>query len=119
MRASGSDATGRDYSYQEIVSRTSTVVSGFGADAQTFARIGNIDSTTGQSLFIVNIGRPFDAAYTSVRAVGTVFNDGSGVVRTNDMAAVHLVSTSFDGITLFPSSGNFTGTIRIYGYANS
>jgi len=28
-------------------------------------------------------------------------------------------NTQFDGFTLFPSSGNFTGTVRTYGYQNS
>jgi hypothetical protein len=27
-------------------------------------------------------------------------------------------TTSFDGITIYPSSGTITGTIRVYGYKN-
>lgn len=31
----------------------------------------------------------------------------------------HNVSTAYDGITIFPSAGTITGTLRVYGYRNS
>jgi hypothetical protein len=34
-------------------------------------------------------------------------------------AGIHKLGSSFDGFTLFPVAGTFTGTYKIYGYANS
>jgi hypothetical protein len=28
-------------------------------------------------------------------------------------------STQYDGFTIYPNSGNITGTVRVYGYRNS
>jgi hypothetical protein len=31
----------------------------------------------------------------------------------------HTVVSAFDGFTIYPTSGNVTGTVRVYGYRNS
>ena len=48
--------------------------------------------------------------------IGNVWDNWNGTVAThgyhrNDM-------TNFNGLTIYPASGNLTGTIRVYGYNN-
>jgi hypothetical protein len=65
----------------------------------------------------VNVYSPFESAVTRVFASGTnkrasntsaVFMHGNIIDNT----------TSYDGITFYPSSGTVTGTIRVYGMKN-
>ena len=116
MRASSTDATGSDYDFiQEFVYSTSQLISS--TNNATSARCSIVAGTV-QSNVIVNINRPFDAAPTVVRGE-TAWYNGDNAMRKIGVAAVHNVSTSYDGITIFPNGGTMTGTIRIYGYSNS
>ena len=65
---------------------------------------------------IMEVMRPFLAAKTSINVRG-YYNTGT---RDGIMHGVnqHDLATSYSGITLFPNSGTFTGTLRIYGYNN-
>lgn len=65
---------------------------------------------------IMEVMRPFLVAKTSVNVRG-YYNTGS---RDGIMHGVNQsdVSASYSGITLFPNTGTFTGTIRVYGYNN-
>jgi hypothetical protein len=119
MRLSGSDATGSDYDYQSITARASTTLSGFGANNQTSGRVGNFGgSSSVQSQFVFYVNRPFDAAATTLLSQMSWYN-GTDDIRWTAYAAVHTPTTSFDGISLITSAGTMTGTIRIYGLANS
>jgi hypothetical protein len=116
MRASGTDASGSNYDYiQEFVYSSSQLISA--TNNSTSARLAIVAGTV-QSNLIVNINRPFDAAPTVVRGE-TAWYNGDDSMRKIGVAAVHNVSTSYDGITIFPTGGTMTGTIRIYGYSNS
>jgi hypothetical protein len=63
---------------------------------------------------IIEVMRPFLVAKTSVNVRG-YYNTGS---RDGIMHGVNQsdVSASYSGITLFPNTGTFSGTLRIYGY---
>ena len=119
MRASGTDATGSDYDYQSLGARASTTISGFGSNNQTAGRVGNFGgSSTIQSQFVFYVNRPFEAEATTLVSQMSWYN-GTDDIRWTAYAAVHTPTTSYDGISLISSAGTMTGTIRIYGYANS
>jgi len=119
MRSSGSDATGGDYDYQSITARASTTLSGYGANNQSSGRLGNLGgSNTVQTQFIFYVNRPFDAAATTVVSQMSWYNNTDDI-RWTAYGAVHTLTTSYDGFSLITSGGNMTGTIRIYGLANS
>jgi hypothetical protein len=65
---------------------------------------------------IMEVMRPFLAAKTSINVRG-YYNTGT---RDGIMHGVnqHDLATSYSGISFFPNTGTFTGTIRIYGYNN-
>jgi hypothetical protein len=111
LRVGGVDAT-TNYTTQ-FLEASSTVVS---ASRDTFGAMQlGIARATGRSFFLANISNPFAAEETS-------FTSSSQDPATNALLSLrsgsHTTATSYDGCTIFPTSGNFTGTIRIYGVKN-
>ena len=116
MRASSTDASGSDYDRIQLITYSpGTLVEA--VNNSTSGRIGGISQNV-QSAVILNINRPFDAAPTMLLSNESWYN-GNDAMRMINNGNVHNVSTSYDGITFFCSSGTLTGTIRIYGYSNS
>jgi hypothetical protein len=113
-RLSGTDASGANYNSQ-IVFAAGTGAGGITNTGQTSATVlgdaGGGDANMG--MFVVS---------NPAAAVPTYFTSnasyaGSTVALAG--SAYHSVSTAYDGITFFPAAGTITGTIRVYGYANS
>ena len=114
LRSSGTDDSSSNYNYQ-VLAVYGTTVGAARSTSQTFARIGTIDDTA-QMGYVMYVYRPFESTPTATLSDGVVPHDS---VRINKNAATFTSSTSFDGITIYPSSDTMTGTIRIYGIANS
>jgi hypothetical protein len=55
---------------------------------------------------------------TSSLATASVWNYNYSNVLCLYDAGTYNATTSFDGITIYTSTGTFTGTIRVYGYRN-
>lgn len=110
MRASGTDATGTNYTDQGL-DVDSTTVTGFRSSSQAQASVGPISATQRTGNFISVYG-PFLAQPTAFR---TVSASGQNSAQITDYASTHSLSTSYDGITLFPSSNNITGQVSVYG----
>jgi hypothetical protein len=121
MRASGTDSSASYYSnilYNDLTAGTTT--------------FGNVSVSNGSSWKIGDLntsGQPFGftcTMFNPFRTVTTTFESGShgynynGTVYQSFTGGYHGVGgTSYDGISIFPTSGTFTGSIRVYGYANS
>jgi hypothetical protein len=62
--------------------------------------------------------KPFVAVQTHGYHIGSVSATvSSGSTLANQVGKqIHQLATSYDGITLLPNAGNFTGTAKIYGY---
>lgn len=61
---------------------------------------------------------PFSADWTlgTLLSVGNTAVNGAAIGRSGGVS--HKVATSYDGFNLICSSGNFTGTIKVYGYSD-
>ena len=116
LRSGGSDYTSNGYNYTVLYNDTSSVSGTGGGTSQTSAKFANSGSS-GTSVFASYFMNPFTAAPTGYMTNQTRFIGGSGA-RT-DFYGGQNVSSSYDGLTLYPDSGTFSGTIRIYGIANS
>lgn len=114
LRASGTDASGSNYNYEDT-QFSSTTVGAARSTSQTSMRIGMAE-TTNKNYMMLDLYDPFIAEPTgyfsncsetgySTTSTGLKFTSGG-----------HTVSTSYDGFTIFPASGTITGTLRIYGY---
>jgi len=113
MRVASVDASGTDYSYQQLIA-DSTTVSASRLVAATSAFLGTGDTAGGYGT--INVFRPAEAVATRMKAA---FDDGGATVRMLAFDSFHNVATAYDGLTIYPSTSTMTGLIRIYGYANS
>ena len=110
LRASGTDNTTANSYVFQYVDANSTTVSG-ARTTTTYATINGVDDSQrgGTSLYLYgpNLAQP-----TAGRSV-TV--DGFSNAYLIDAAFTHNQSTAYDGCTLFPSSGTFSGLVKVYG----
>jgi hypothetical protein len=114
LRVSGADNTTSNYNTQNIASYASTVAGSRTANSSSFPLPNpTIDGTA----HIINFLNPFATAKTIVFGSHLTFASSSieAQFSTNAFAA----TTSFTGFTLFGGTGNITGTVRVYGLANS
>ena len=112
FRASGSDATGSNYNYSGFVTEANgtSSINAFGQN-QTSGALQGIG--TGLGIISADIRNPFTATDTAMTFLYLYeLANGPGAI-------VHSVAASQDGFTIFPASGNVTGTIRAYGYQDS
>lgn len=112
LRVSGSDNTTANYIYQQI-NAGSTSVNALRATSQTAWSIPDKDTS----------GNTVDATIfnpqTSIRTLMSEINVAYSGEFWASSAFGFLATTSFDGLTIYPASGTITGTVRIYGLANS
>jgi hypothetical protein len=111
LRVGGADASGAStYRYQHLEAYASTVASTESSFA--YAELGYQDSTK-QNSSLLDLFNPQLTQTTGFLVHGGRFGDV--MISAGD----HNVATSYDGISIFPGTGTFTGTVRVYGYKNS
>ena len=109
LRASGTDATGSNYTRQYLTA-DSTTVSGARQTSQTYATHGF--TSTGESGVHIYVYGSYLAQPTALRSV--CIGSYLGAYLQDD-ACTHSLSTSYDGITIYPASNSITGALTIYG----
>jgi hypothetical protein len=114
LRASGSDNSSATYgnSFIKNSGGTPTVSAGASNDAQ----IDFLGASDSQSYLItMTMNNPFTTSNTL--SIANVIN---GLYSTQQLVSTYwgrkADSTSYDGITFYPSTGTITGTITIYGH---
>ena len=112
FRISGTDTTATNYNSQRLQTN-GTSVGGLRSTGLDRSLAGHFD--TSWSFNILEVARPFLSAVTIIK--GFAADSFSGVF-SQDSSSAYTLATSFDGITIFPETGTFTGTIRVYGYKN-
>lgn len=104
LRSAGSDNSTNTYSALGFYMSGATVTGLSSLDTSW-----NYSTLTTQTYTVYDIFSPFLSEYTR----GDIAQYGSRY------SLVFSATTSFDGLTIFPGSGNITGKIRVYGYKNS
>ena len=112
LRLSGTDSSAASYSYQRF-SAQSTTLSGSNSSSQTSGTLG-VFTTTDRNALRVDLFGPALAANTKYFS-----NCTYGGSNLEIFPGAHIVATAYDGFSLFPASGNMTGTLRVYGLRNS
>lgn len=111
LRLSGTDASGSNYTYQ-ILATDGTAVGAARTSSTSLMRFGYTPGTKRGGMN-VHVYGPNLAQPTAARSVTAgMYLDA----ETSDHAATHSLSTAYDGITLYPESGTFTGSITVFGY---
>ena len=111
LRASGTDATGSNYIDQYIFA-SSTSVSGSRSAAITSTTYF-IQDTSLRVGCLWSVYGPFLTQPTALRSVAV--DTRSATANLVDIAAIHSVSSSYDGVTFIASTGTITGTVSVYG----
>lgn len=113
LRLAGNDIVTTIYSNQRFVgSATSTVVD------QAFNATSWRINSGGQpfNAIVLNIINP--SLSINTQAISTFVDSGSSMT-TGNIGLFTNSTTNANGISIFPATGTFTGTIRIYGYNNN
>jgi hypothetical protein len=112
MRVSGADNTSANY-FQQRINAFETTLSAQRVTSQTSFSVYDIQAS-GSSAEITMFN-PFDTAKTYYQSHG-LYDAGSP--ELNLRSGAFNATTSFDGFTLFPTTGTITGTIKVYGLAD-
>ena len=113
LRSGGTTATSTYVSQYAITDNTTWSLA---RDSATNAWIVNTNRSSNRAFGIVNISNPFVADVSSFTSHGADPTGNGGIYLG---AGSMTNATSYDGLSIFVSSGNFTGSIRIYGVKNS
>ena len=116
LRASGTDATGSNYTWQ-FIRANSTTVSGARATSQTEGYVMSFSGTTYTDGFALYLFGPYLPQPTASRSVSAYAGYASSGADIYDFATTHSLSTSYDGITIIPAGGNFSGLLTVFGFA--
>lgn len=120
MRASGTDNSSSNYKYAGVLvqTKTSTAAVGTNGTGLTTAWAMGSLSDSEMSSHLLQIRGPQTTDHTNFQ------NHFFDNYKTDDgfygsYAGAMSVSTSYDGLTIYPSLGTISGTVRVYGYRNS
>jgi hypothetical protein len=108
LRVSGTDASGANYDNERLYAQGASVGSYETLNATSFQPI--FCNTGGRSATEILVSNPFKAENTSIYSPGT-FNGH----QIDIDSGIHKLNTSYTGFTMFPNTGNITGTYIIYG----
>jgi len=112
MRAAGADNTTTNYRQQEVgITQSGTTTNNAQDNQTTWQGFGQVTSMTFDCL------SPKATAYTTLQGIYTDNNTSNMIGRT--LNARFVATTSFDSLSFICSSGNFTGTYRVYGWADA
>jgi hypothetical protein len=115
LRAGGATATGSNYRYQEV-SWANTTSTGGRATLTEWYLAGY--TSTDRAQIMIQVSKPQLSARTGV--IVQSINDLGGTNHSLRMLnGGHTLANSYDGFVITPVSGTLTGTIRVYGIANS
>lgn len=117
LRTSGVDATGTDYSVQNIEAYNTTAAAtrATSIDGMSFGPIGASGYKAGHVMWVYG---PFLAQPTASRSIGTGPWSSAYPGYIIDDSNKHSLSTSYDGITFYVTGGTMTGNVAIYGMRN-
>jgi len=112
LRASGTDSTANtDYNTQQIYASASTV-GGVRSTTSGFWDL-SASATTYRNGLTMNVYGPYLSQPTAFRTI--VINSSVGATIDSDGAGTHELSSSYDGITFYPSGNSITGLVSVYG----
>lgn len=104
-------ASGSDYARQYFQA-TGTTLAASRSTSLTSTRLGWADVTYTYNHLTAFIFKPYTAESTAIRSVTQWSYLGAAI---EDYASTHSLTTSYDGCVIFPSAGEMTGVLSVYG----
>ena len=112
LRASGTDNTSAIYKLGSArVAYTGGAPGGYSGGSET-AWVFVINSDEIKTGGVINVNSPNVAVLTSYSTIYASGENGGYI------AGFHNTATAFDGFTVYPSGGTFSGIFRVYGISN-
>lgn len=112
-RSAGTDNSSANYAMGGIQVNLNTT-GGVGQSGGTSFRIVNGAGGIARNGFTLDVHSPADADLrTPAEWIGSGFNTDNQLLVAS---GVYNAAAAFDGFTIFPSAGNITGKIQIFGY---
>ena len=116
LRASGTDSS-TGYYFERVRNENGSITGTRFSNNDTFF-VGSYDSTSpSRNYKEVNLYSPQLAVLTSYNSTGN-YVSADASLKTETMGGYHSSATAYDSISIIPSSGTMTGTVRVYGYNN-
>lgn len=121
LRAAGADDAGAsDYAYARLsqeADNSATLLEGDPA----YTGIVLVNAQTGELDFhaAVDVFRPAATARTFVAGVAVAWPGAASTTKVGVVGGQRAATDAFDGFTLLPSTGTFTGSVRTYGYGGA
>ncbi len=114
LRKAGTDATSGQY----VANISYVTQTGTAQAFQSYASSSGfgVTSTTRHISAVMEIIKPQVTGYTKIFASSNHVSSAFDFRSTSTLGLFHAVSDSYDGITFYPDTSNFTGTISVYGY---
>lgn len=111
MRVGGVDESSASnyYTYQYLQASSTTISASRTTTTFAVVNAGTGTQRDGTTIYIYG---PFLAQPTAGRSI-TEYDASSASIFDN--AFTHSLSTSYDGFSLYPSTGSFTGLVSVYG----
>ena len=117
LRVGGTDATTAEYVHDGFRGYPSSVVY-FGGSLSRF-ELHNISSVNANNAsHVFQLLGPAIADRTGIHSMGNGYTSVTYGTNTVHMSGSHAPATAYDGLTIFVTTGNIAGTIKVYGYAN-
>ena len=118
MRTGGTTNSSAQYNQFQMIGAAGNYYSTASSAGNTsWSEIAYCSSTMPRVSLMFEIFNPFET--TNTAALGTFPKVFSGAPEFQNIALGMSVTTSYDGFSLIPASGNITGTVAVYGMRNS
>lgn len=112
LRSAGTDSTATtDYNFQALQA-SSTVISAVRSTTAGFWTLAENDDDYHNGFTMYLFG-PYLAQPTALRNVTVDSTSGALLL---DVAGTHELSTAYDGLTIYPDNGTFTGLVTVIGF---
>lgn len=117
FRASSTDTSSGYCQGGYIIDSDSATLSAHIVDASTAAQFRDVNTTDGS--YILQVCNPQIANRTSFHLQNAEPAGTNAKMTASAFSGIQSSTTQFDGINFINDTGNLTGTVRVYGYANN
>lgn len=118
FRASGADNSTSDYFFSadgKDATATPRTSSGNGSTSGRVAiNVANTRNVSGS----FDVHSPLSSGYKSLQGQSSYEFSSVGTHVLTNFFVGNRTATAYDGFSLYPTAGTFTGTLRVYGYRN-
>ena len=114
LRVAGADNTTSNYYYQYIQGNSTSVTGARAAASTSWILDGGLN--TDRFSYVLDLANPNLALTKSMIELGAQKYNAAASITTFFASYGFGAATSFTGFTVFPSTGNITGTVSVYGY---